>query len=388
MILLFLKITLLLALTLAATVILQRSSAALRHLICACGLAGALLLALTLIEPPAVAVFHISSAALSTSSRMNGAARSVALPVAWLWLAGTTILLGRIALGYRSLAALLGTAEASQVDGIVFADVSVPVVSGLMNPVILLPRSARQWRPERKEAALRHEYAHIRRNDLWTLLLSHMACAVYWFHPLVWMAAAQLRREQEQACDDAVILSGFEPASYAEALLATAQNLSSTRLIGCHMLTKHTFRTRIARLLAHGRPRVSSSSTLRRAAIVFGAAVITIGLLSGKPQPPDQNDVYRVGGGVTAPQVVFKAEPEYSEEARRAKVAGTVLLSVVIGTDWFVHDINVIKGLGSGLDEKAVEAVRKWQFRPGTKDGQPVKVHAQIEINFRLWEKQ
>jgi TonB family protein len=234
------------------------------------------------------------------------------------------------------------------------------------------------------DAALRHERAHIRRKDLWTLLLAHVACAVYWFHPLVWMVAARMRREQEHACDDAVILSGLEPASYAEALLAAAQNLTSTRLIGCHMLTQKTFKSRIARLLADGMPRVSSSSTLRRAAVIFAGAVITIGLLSGKPQAPDQDGVYKVGEGITAPKVIYKIDPSYTDVATAAKVNGTVVLQMVIGTDGQAHDVQVVRGIGSGLDEQAVLAVDQWRFDPALKDGEPVKVRATIEVNFRL----
>jgi TonB family protein len=382
MILLLLKVTLLIALTLALTATLRRSSAALRHLLCAAGLAGSLLLLLTLLAPTRAAVFHIAAIAVPTTARLTPAARSLALPLAWLWFAGAAVLLMRLAIGLRRLAAVLRTATPTQLPGIVYADVCVPVVAGLMRPVVLLPREARHWPSERTEAALRHEYAHLRRNDLPTLLLSHIATAVYWFHPLAWMLAAQLRREQEQAADDAVLLSGFEPASYAEALLAAAQNLTSTKLIGCHMLTENTFRHRIARLLANGMPRVSSTSTLRRAAILFACAVVAIGLVSGKPQ--DENGVYKMSDGIQAPRVLFKSDPRYTDEAKAAKIEGSVLLQVVIGTDGLAHDINVIKGIGGGLDEKAVEAVQQWKFQPGVKDGEPVKVRAQIEINFKL----
>jgi TonB family protein len=384
MILLLVKVTLLLVLTLAAVGTLRRSSAAMRHVICACGLAGALLLALTLMAPAQTAVFHITSIVVPTNIPMTRAVHSVPLPIWWIWLAGTAILLVRIAIGYGRLSALLRTALPSYGRDIVFADVSVPVVAGLLRPVILLPRDAAEWSDEQVDATLRHERAHLRRNDLWALLLSHVACAVYWFHPLVWMVAARLRREQEQAADDAVLLSGFEPASYAEALLAAAQNLTSTRLIGCHMLTQNTFRFRIARLLANGMPRVTSPSTLRRTAIVFACAVVTIGLLAGKPQNPDEKGVYTMGDGIQPPHVESRVDPNYTEEARAAKVSGTVLLRVVIGTDGIAHDINVVKGIGSGLDEKAVTAVMQWHFAPGTKDGQPVPVRAQIEINFKL----
>jgi TonB family protein len=94
--------------------------------------------------------------------------------------------------------------------------------------------------------------------------------------------------------------------------------------------------------------------------------------------------VFRIGGGVSRPELIFKPEPEYSEEARKAKFQGTVLLSIVVLADGTTSNIRVIRPLGLGLDEKAIEAVRRWKFRPSMKDGQPVPVHANVEVNFRL----
>jgi TonB family protein len=94
--------------------------------------------------------------------------------------------------------------------------------------------------------------------------------------------------------------------------------------------------------------------------------------------------VYRVGGGVTAPALLSKIEPEYSEEARKAKYQGTVLLYIQVDPTGKAINMKVLHSLGLGLDEKAMEAVKKWKFKPGTKDGKPVTVEAQIEVNFRL----
>jgi TonB family protein len=80
----------------------------------------------------------------------------------------------------------------------------------------------------------------------------------------------------------------------------------------------------------------------------------------------------------------FRPEPEYSEEARKAKWSGAVTISLVVDVNGMPKDIQVIKALGMGLDQKAIEAVQKWRFRPGTKDGKPVPVQAVIEVNFRL----
>lgn len=94
--------------------------------------------------------------------------------------------------------------------------------------------------------------------------------------------------------------------------------------------------------------------------------------------------VFRVGGGVTAPTLLYKVEPEYSEEARKAKFQGTVVLYVEVDPSGKAINPKVIRSLGLGLDEKAIEAIKKWKFKPGYKDGKPVTVAATIEVNFRL----
>jgi TonB family protein len=95
-------------------------------------------------------------------------------------------------------------------------------------------------------------------------------------------------------------------------------------------------------------------------------------------------EVYRVGSGVSAPKLRSKIEPQYTEEARVAKFQGTVVIYAEIGADGLAHNLHVIRGLGLGLDEKALEAIDRWRFYPGSKDGTPVTVAATIEVNFRL----
>lgn len=95
--------------------------------------------------------------------------------------------------------------------------------------------------------------------------------------------------------------------------------------------------------------------------------------------------IFRAGlGGVTAPSLIYKKEPEYSEEARKAKYQGTVTLYVEILPDGKAHNIRVLHSLGLGLDDKAIAAVSQWKFKAGTKDGKPVPVAASVEVNFRL----
>jgi protein TonB len=87
---------------------------------------------------------------------------------------------------------------------------------------------------------------------------------------------------------------------------------------------------------------------------------------------------------VTPPSVTYHLDPQYSDEARTMKYSGTVLLSIVVDTQGRARSVQIVRGLGLGLDEKAALAVENWVFRPGMKDGHPVNARAQIEVNFRL----
>lgn len=89
--------------------------------------------------------------------------------------------------------------------------------------------------------------------------------------------------------------------------------------------------------------------------------------------------------GVTVPEVIYSPEPSFSEEARKAKAQGIVLLIVVVGTDGHPYDIHVRQSLGMGLDEKAIEAVSHWRFRPATLNGKPVATQIAVQVDFHLY---
>lgn len=95
--------------------------------------------------------------------------------------------------------------------------------------------------------------------------------------------------------------------------------------------------------------------------------------------------VYKVGGGISAPKPIDTPDPEYTEEARRAKVQGTCILWLIVDAEGHPRDIRVIRGLGYGLDAKALETVKQWRFEPARKDGQPVNVQVSVEVGFRLY---
>jgi len=156
------------------------------------------------------------------------------------------------------------------------------------------------------------------------------------------------------------------------------------------MTTKTNLKTRIARLLDRSIPRTTSRANLIRLPVCFAVVFAMIGVLnlqksSAQAPPADKSDqVYSAGGDVTSPSVISKVDPQYTEDARQQKIAGSVMLSMVIGTDGIAHDISVLRSLDPGLDRKAAEAVEQWHFAPGTLKGEPVAVRAVVEVNFRL----
>ena len=112
-----------------------------------------------------------------------------------------------------------------------------------------------------------------------------------------------------------------------------------------------------------------------------------------RQDPPPASSIAptrKLDPGVTPPLLLFKKEPEYSEEARKAKYQGTVLLDVEVApmeeTPRMAHatDIKVARSLGLGLDEKAIEAVKQWRFKPAMKDGKPIAMRTTMEVVFRL----
>jgi TonB family protein len=466
-------------------------------------------------------------------------------------------------------------------------DTTTPMTWGIFRPVILLPAVLVGGDPDRLRAVLLQELAHVARRDYVLHLLGQATCALYWFHPLVWLARREALRMRERASDDVVLRFGVQPADYAAALVQLSRSLAVPRLCAGLGITRcSNLEKRIRAILDPGLRRgrltpawallavaaagsiaiavgvaqpalaeipslpllapvhaalpafalASSPAPAMQAAIPgsdlaaveaqaaaaaraynfeqalplylkaaemtkaiasdnspqYAAALMRLGALCrawdrweqahsyysqalsilervfgptyfglaeplyflameaevnkdlpraeslyqrvldlhqsppgrgtslammGKarvlrglgrdgeagaleqevqpsrvsaemtapiPANPGDSGAYRVGVGVTAPSLTYKTEPGYSQEARTVKFQGTVVLQIVVGVDGVPGNISVVRQLGLGLDEKAVETVRQWRFKPGMKDGVPVPVGAQVEVNFRL----
>ena len=156
-------------------------------------------------------------------------------------------------------------------------DAKMPFACGLLHPTIVLPAECDNWTPDRRLAVLLHELAHVRRHDLAGHTLGRLACAVYWFHPLVWTAAKQLRSESERACDDMALACGARPSDYAEHLLdiVTSVRHDSTPAVALAMARRKEFEGRMLAIL-DPELRHSSPSRWQSAGLIASLALVAI----------------------------------------------------------------------------------------------------------------
>jgi beta-lactamase regulating signal transducer with metallopeptidase domain/HEAT repeat protein len=156
-------------------------------------------------------------------------------------------------------------------------DAKMPFACGLFRATIVLPAECDAWSLDRRRAVLLHELAHVRRHDLVGHTLGRVACAVYWFHPLVWKAAKQLRSESERACDDLALACGARATDYAEHLLdiVTSVRRDSTPSVALAMARRKEFEGRMLAILD---PQLRHSSPTRRqsAALIGSLALISV----------------------------------------------------------------------------------------------------------------
>jgi uncharacterized protein (TIGR03435 family) len=177
-----------------------------------------------------------------------------------------------------------------------------PMTCGVVRPAIILPRDARIWNPEDLQRAIVHEVEHIRRGDWLMVCVARVVCALYWFHPLVWLTWRRLRLEAERACDDAV-LRRAHPEAYADQLVTLAERLASKRTVSVlAMANRSDLSARVAALLdgrqARGRAGSLCIATASVAAVLVSIAVAPLRAVavshSSQGAPPVKFDVASV----------------------------------------------------------------------------------------------
>lgn len=168
---------------------------------------------------------------------------------------------------------------------VVSEEVAMPFACGFREPVIVLPRDAATWTLERRRAVLMHELAHVRRRDLAGHTLGRIACALWWFHPLAWMAARRLRIESEKACDDLALTCGLAPSVYAEHLLDIVSGARRTAIPAPAIAMAHRreFEGRMLAILDPALRRHDGRARLVWVGASLAALVVVVG--AARPAP-------------------------------------------------------------------------------------------------------
>lgn len=183
---------------------------------------------------------------------------------------------------------------------LIHPDKAIPVVWGIFRCRLLLPAAAREWSSEQLQSVLLHELAHIKRRDTLTQLLTQIACALYWFNPLVWFAAWRLGVERERACDDLVLASGVRPSAYAGHLLDVVTKLSTTRwtqVCGLAMARKSSLEGRLVAVLSENRNRRAVSLALAALALVLALTIaVPLAMLRAADEKWNPPQAAHIGG--------------------------------------------------------------------------------------------
>jgi beta-lactamase regulating signal transducer with metallopeptidase domain len=319
-----LRVAVVLGFALLATVLLRRRGPAARRIVLATALAGALVMpvvsavapawglpspvATTMLRTREVTEALVESAKSPVATPNATSQAKVAAPstasttlqeldwrfaVALVWALGSLLVLARLTVGLaRSRALVRGSTpahgwwaaigRAERITGLranvrVTDAIGAPAVTGIVKPVVLVPRTSESWDDRRRLTILVHELAHVRQRDCLLQLFAQLACALHWFDPLVWIAARRLRLERELAADEAVLAAGTRASHYAEELLAivsatwAAGNVPSGAL---GMGERSHLATRITAIVAAGR--IRRSLTRVHAASLVGACTLLV----------------------------------------------------------------------------------------------------------------
>ena len=258
---------------------------------------------------------------------------SLTMVLAAIWMAGVLAVVGRLVVGLVAVAWMsrrtvrvvdapwlpLAVELASELGitrRLTFLEsprASMPMASGIFKPSVLMPEDANRWPLERLRIVLLHELAHVKRRDCLTHVIVQLACALYWFNPLAWIAARHVRTERERACDDLVLACGTRGPDYAEELLEIARVMRGGRypalLAGATLAMAHRSQLE-GRLIAILDPKVprAAVSRLRTALTAVGVACALAPLAAmqpwtvGAPEQSFVDEVSDAASPVAAPQ--------------------------------------------------------------------------------------
>jgi bla regulator protein BlaR1 len=276
-----------------------------------------------------------------------------------------------------------------------------PGIFGIRKPVLIWPAGlSARLSDDELEAVLAHEACHVDRADNLGALLTVVVEAVVWFHPAVWWIGSQLVNERERACDEQVIRLGGDQRAYAEGIMKVCGFVLRAPEAFVAGVGGSNLSSRIEQIFRQP-PSALAAGIGRGIAIATIAGIATAPLVAGvlrgpsaggtavalgAGQPQAEQKIYEKGDGIQMPTLEYEVKPKYTPEAMQARIQGSIWLAVVVLETGNVGDVTITQSLDKeyGLDDEAVNTVKQWRFKPGTKDGKAVAVQVEIEMTFKL----
>jgi TonB family protein len=275
-----------------------------------------------------------------------------------------------------------------------------PVTMGWWHPTVLLPSSFLSLPEQAQHAILSHELQHITRSDWLSTLIEEFLGACFWFHPALWWLLERIKITREQVIDSDIVRHSFSRDAYIDALLGMAAitpdcgvHAAPAFIRSCHLSERlHLLlgdwqtsrrRTAVSYSVAAALVIIVASGALVSFPLIAHATEGSAGIVVDRDSSA-QLQVYAPGEGSTAPRLIERIVPEYSDAARLAHVQGTVVLEGVVGTDGTMTVKRVVRHLHPQLDRNAVAAVNRWRFEPLTTNGTPIPATLFVEVTFSL----
>ena len=283
-------------------------------------------------------------------------------------------------------------------------EIASPLTLGWRHPAILLPEGFDSLDAAEQEAVACHELLHVRRRDSRALLFEEAARVLLWAQPAAWGVLSAISLSREQVVDRAVVASTGDRRAYLRALAAMARLSQASPAVALPFQT----RSHLVRRVAHLAKEVPMSRThLTLATALAAALLLAVGAAGassfpfgspGAPAPdaataatsssadagPEESGALKVGGDVKEPVLLNRVQPAYPEEARKNRIQGSVILSTIVDDKGNVEKVEPVESPDPLLTDAAIEAVRKWTYRPATKNGKPVKVRMTVTVAFKL----
>ena len=368
------KATAILALGLVAAAFAQRASAAIRHALISATFVVLLILPVAVVSLPEIAIRVPIAAFESVVSRPPTSALSVArepspptqaiaatqrvelsarIIIRIIWVTGAALVLVSLAAGLWRVRRLRRTGLPTEsiaklawrndqlsktlsgvrrpIEVLLHEDVVAPLTCGVLRPVIIMPRESTGWGAAALRRALIHELEHVRRFDWWVYLAARTTCAIYWFHPLVWIAYRQLTLDAERACDDAVI-AHEESTQYAEQLVALARQMVTRTQPALSMASRSDLAARVSAVLDPNRPR-GRAGVGRAALVVLAASALLIAIAPIQLVASVASGEQRRGGGSRLDRALVEAADEGDVEGVKELLDGGANINATVDGD-------------------------------------------------------